>query len=70
MIIDEKFIITGSFNFTKAAQYKNAENLLIIYDSVLAEKYKLNWQARQLASSTLEAYNSTYNYKSKKNHYF
>ena len=30
MIIDQSTIITGSFNFTKAAEEKNAENLLII----------------------------------------
>jgi phosphatidylserine/phosphatidylglycerophosphate/cardiolipin synthase-like enzyme len=30
MIIDNRTIITGSFNFTKGAEEKNAENLLII----------------------------------------
>ena len=30
MIIDDYVVITGSFNFTKAAEDKNAENLLII----------------------------------------
>jgi len=30
MIIDRSTVITGSFNFTKAAEEKNAENLLII----------------------------------------
>ena len=32
MIIDRETVITGSFNFTKAAEEKNAENLLIIKD--------------------------------------
>jgi phosphatidylserine/phosphatidylglycerophosphate/cardiolipin synthase-like enzyme len=32
MIIDREIVITGSFNFTKAAEEKNAENLLIIRD--------------------------------------
>ena len=32
MIIDSETVITGSFNFTKAAQEKNAENVLIIPD--------------------------------------
>jgi phosphatidylserine/phosphatidylglycerophosphate/cardiolipin synthase-like enzyme len=35
MIIDGETILTGSFNFTKAAQEKNAENLLIIRDPAL-----------------------------------
>jgi len=30
ILIDEATIITGSFNFTKAAEEKNAKNLLII----------------------------------------
>ena len=39
MIIDGETVITGSLNFTKAAQYKNAENLLIIRDPALAAQY-------------------------------
>ena len=45
MIIDAEIVITGSFNFTKAAQEKNAENLLIIRDPALAAQYTQNWQA-------------------------
>ena len=36
-------IITGSFNFTKAAEVNNAENLLVIQDAELAAKYAQNW---------------------------
>lgn len=43
MIIDEEIVITGSFNFTKAAEFDNAENLLIIRDRNLAAKYLANW---------------------------
>lgn len=44
MIIDDKTIITGSFNFTKAAEAKNAENVLIIRDNPeLARLYTQNW---------------------------
>lgn len=46
IIIDNKTVITGSFNFTKAAQNDNAENILIITDEKLAEKYAKNWQRR------------------------
>jgi phosphatidylserine/phosphatidylglycerophosphate/cardiolipin synthase-like enzyme len=45
MIIDGEIVITGRFNFTKAAQEKNAENLLIIRDPGLAAHYTQNWQA-------------------------
>ena len=44
MVIDEYKILTGSFNFTKAAEEKNAENLLVIQDVALAAKYAKNWQ--------------------------
>ncbi|WP_038197876.1 MULTISPECIES: phospholipase D family nuclease [Wolbachia] len=48
MIIDNQKIITGSFNFSDAAQKKNAENLLIITgDSPLVEQYIENWEDRQ-----------------------
>ena len=43
MIIDKETVITGSFNFTKAAEEKNAENLLIIKSKELAGKYIENW---------------------------
>lgn len=32
MVIDDATLITGSFNFTKAAEERNAENLLILND--------------------------------------
>jgi phosphatidylserine/phosphatidylglycerophosphate/cardiolipin synthase-like enzyme len=42
IIIDGETVITGSFNFTKAAQEKNAENVLIIRDKALAALYTQN----------------------------
>ena len=47
MIIDGKTVITGSFNFTAAAEEKNAENLLILDDAALAAEYASNWRAHQ-----------------------
>ena len=44
IIIDGETVITGSFNFTKAAEESNAENLLEIHDKKLAERYIKNWQ--------------------------
>lgn len=46
MVLDGETVITGSFNFTKAAQNKNAENVLIIKDSGLASAYAANWWRR------------------------
>ena len=48
MIIDGQTVITGSFNFTKAAEEGNAENLLILHQTPeLAQKYLSNWLAHQ-----------------------
>ena len=44
MVIDGQTVVTGSFNFTKAAEEKNAENLLIIKDKGLARLYMDNWE--------------------------
>jgi phosphatidylserine/phosphatidylglycerophosphate/cardiolipin synthase-like enzyme len=43
MVIDKETVITGSFNFTKAAETKNAENLLILKSKELASHYLKNW---------------------------
>ena len=45
MVIDGQTVITGSFNFTKAAEEHNAENLLVIREKTLADKYTANWKA-------------------------
>lgn len=44
MIIDGHVVITGSYNFTRAAEKSNAENLVIIESGSVAEKYLSNWQ--------------------------
>ena len=44
MILDNKTVITGSFNFTKGAEESNAENLLVIRNPDLAAKYEKNYQ--------------------------
>jgi phosphatidylserine/phosphatidylglycerophosphate/cardiolipin synthase-like enzyme len=53
MLIDSETVITGSFNFSKAAENDNAENLLILRDARLAKAYAENY--RRLRSKA-EAY--------------
>jgi phosphatidylserine/phosphatidylglycerophosphate/cardiolipin synthase-like enzyme len=53
IIVDDYLVLTGSFNFTKAAEEKNAENLLVINDPSLAKRYLENWHAHEVHS---EAY--------------
>jgi phosphatidylserine/phosphatidylglycerophosphate/cardiolipin synthase-like enzyme len=50
MIIDKETVITGSFNFTKAAEEKNAENLLILRSKDLAKVYVENWNKHKAHS--------------------
>ena len=47
-------VLTGSFNFTRAAEEHNAENLLVINDPVLARKYIENWHAHEQHSGPFE----------------
>ncbi len=55
MLIDngtaDAVVITGSFNFTHAAQHRNAENLLILRGNpTLAEAYAANWRRHKIHS--------------------
>jgi phosphatidylserine/phosphatidylglycerophosphate/cardiolipin synthase-like enzyme len=51
MIIDGETVITGSFNFTTAAERQNAENLLVIHDQTLAARYIENWRTHAAHSA-------------------
>lgn len=44
MVIDSQYTITGSYNFTVAAETRNAENLLVLTTKKLAVLYEANWQ--------------------------
>jgi phosphatidylserine/phosphatidylglycerophosphate/cardiolipin synthase-like enzyme len=45
MIIDGRTLLTGSFNFSKAAEERNAENLLVIRDNAeLIRQYQDNFK--------------------------
>jgi phosphatidylserine/phosphatidylglycerophosphate/cardiolipin synthase-like enzyme len=44
IIVDEKIVITGSYNFTRSATTRNDENLLIIYDAQIAEFFMQEFQ--------------------------
>jgi phospholipase D len=46
IIIDKTKVITGSFNFTKGADIRNTENVLLINDEKIAEIYLKNWHSR------------------------
>lgn len=45
MVIDQRIVVTGSFNFTNSADTRNAENLLVLESPALAARYHANWQS-------------------------
>lgn len=51
LIIDDDLVITGSYNFTKAAEESNSENLLVICSKELNERCKINFK-KVLSKST------------------
>ncbi|WP_235062831.1 phospholipase D family nuclease [Paramagnetospirillum caucaseum] len=53
MVIDQSRVITGSFNFSQAAQDRNAENVLVISDNALAHRYRANWREHGAHSTAL-----------------
>jgi phosphatidylserine/phosphatidylglycerophosphate/cardiolipin synthase-like enzyme len=44
MIIDERIVITGSYNFSRSAETRNDENLIVIYNEQIAEFYLQEFQ--------------------------
>jgi len=55
ILIDDAVIITGSFNFSKAAEESNAENLLILRDYPdVARKYRANYDDHRAHSGAYE----------------
>lgn len=44
MVIDEKIVIFGSYNFTNSAETRNDENLLVIYNERIAREFISEFQ--------------------------
>jgi phosphatidylserine/phosphatidylglycerophosphate/cardiolipin synthase-like enzyme len=44
IIIDKSIVITGSYNFTASAEKNNDENVVIIFNSVIAAQYMAEFQ--------------------------
>ncbi|MEM6315865.1 MAG: phospholipase D family protein [Planctomycetota bacterium] len=54
MIIDGRTVITGSFNFSRRAEERNAENLLVLRRVDVAETYGGNFEAMLRSSRPFE----------------
>ncbi|HAN3366307.1 TPA: phospholipase D family protein [Klebsiella pneumoniae] len=47
IIADDRNIEVGSFNYTRAAERVNSENVLVVWDvPVVAQRYLQHWQSR------------------------
>lgn len=43
VVIDRELVVTGSFNYSAAAERSNAENLVTLHDRPLAARYLADW---------------------------
>jgi phosphatidylserine/phosphatidylglycerophosphate/cardiolipin synthase-like enzyme len=59
MLIDKRKVFTGSYNFSQSAEKDNAENLVIIDNAYLAQKYFVNWKKRLKVSMLMPDFDPT-----------
>jgi phospholipase D len=50
IIIDHHLVVTGSYNFTRSAERRNAENVTFIDSAEVASRFLSNWNARRAVS--------------------
>jgi phosphatidylserine/phosphatidylglycerophosphate/cardiolipin synthase-like enzyme len=46
-IVDEKIVVLGSYNFSQSAEERNDENVMIIYDPLIAQQFLLEFRRVQ-----------------------
>ena len=55
IIIDRQVVIGGSYNYTRAAEEDNAENVTVLKSGPLANLFLRNWQSRLAVSTRFPA---------------
>ena len=55
IVVDGKTVEEGSFNFTQAAEKSNAENVLVLHDAEVAQRYGEEWDRLWNESEPLRA---------------
>ena len=53
LIIDNKMVVTGSYNWTNAAENRNSENLLFVQNNEIVSAYKNRWHTRAETAITI-----------------
>ena len=46
-IVDEKIVVLGSYNFSQNAEVRNDENLIIVYNPIIAEQFMMEFERVQ-----------------------
>jgi phosphatidylserine/phosphatidylglycerophosphate/cardiolipin synthase-like enzyme len=54
IVVDGEAVEEGSFNYTAAAERKNAENVLVLHDRVVAAAYGKEWERLWAESAPLQ----------------
>lgn len=54
VVIDGAIVVTGSFNFTQAAQDRNAENVVVIESREVAGRFLAEFERHRAAASRLQ----------------
>lgn len=54
-IIDQKYVLTGSYNYTEQAEHQNAENLVKLVTPSIVAAFKANWDLHASHSIPLSA---------------
>jgi len=55
MVVDGDEVETGSFNFTAAAEKSNAENVIVLHDPAVAQRYGQEWDQLWAESEEMKA---------------
>jgi phosphatidylserine/phosphatidylglycerophosphate/cardiolipin synthase-like enzyme len=56
IVVDKHMVVTGSYNFTAAAERKNTENVTIIDAPDVANRFLANWESRRAVSRPFAGY--------------
>jgi phosphatidylserine/phosphatidylglycerophosphate/cardiolipin synthase-like enzyme len=55
IVVDGEAVEEGSFNYTAAAESRNAENVLVLHDTNVAAKYSKEWERLWGESEAIKA---------------
>ena len=52
IVVDKHIVVTGSYNFTAAAEHRDTENVTVIDSAEVASRFLSNWESRRAISRT------------------